>query len=152
MAPPSAIPRFWIFMYRVSPFTYLIGAILSAGVGHTAVKCTELELLVFNPSPGANCSDYLAPYMGYVGGAVYNPGATAACEFCPLASTDAFLNSVGISFEDRWRNFGLVWTYILFNVLATVGLYWLARVPGRSAVAGTKGIMEPLMRWVKSRA
>jgi ABC-type multidrug transport system permease subunit len=39
------------------------------------------------------------------------------------------LDSLGIRYEDRWRNFGLMWVFVLVNVVAALGLYWLARVP-----------------------
>jgi flagellar biosynthesis/type III secretory pathway M-ring protein FliF/YscJ len=29
----------------------------------------------------------------------------------------------------RWRNFGLLWVYVVFNIFAAVFFYWLARVP-----------------------
>lgn len=34
MTTPSAMPRFWIFMYRVSPLTYFIQALLAVGVAN----------------------------------------------------------------------------------------------------------------------
>ncbi|KAH8895219.1 hypothetical protein GQ53DRAFT_714839 [Thozetella sp. PMI_491] len=129
MAPPNALPGFWIFMYRVSPFTYLISSMLATGLGNTGVQCSSIELLQFDPAKGLNCQDYMAPYMSLAGGKVYNPTATEACLYCPLAETNSFLASVAIDFDDRWRNLGISWAYIAFNIFATLGLYWLARVP-----------------------
>jgi ATP-binding cassette, subfamily G (WHITE), member 2, PDR len=34
LASPKVFPHFWIFMYRVSPFTYLVDAMLSVGVAN----------------------------------------------------------------------------------------------------------------------
>jgi ATP-binding cassette, subfamily G (WHITE), member 2, PDR len=31
--------------------------------------------------------------------------------------------------EDRWRNFGILWVYIIFNICGALFLYWLTRVP-----------------------
>lgn len=129
MAPPTALPGFWIFMYRVSPFTYLIGAILSTGVANTEIRCSQMELLRLKPPTGQTCGEYLGPFMQTAGGAVYNPTDTQACEFCPLADTNAFLASVASSFDQRWRNYGIICAYVLFNVAATLVLYWVARVP-----------------------
>ena len=76
----------------------------------------------------------MEPYMQLAGGAVSNPGATDLCEFCALATTDAFLASVDVFYVDRWRNFGLMWVYVLFNLAAALFLYWLARVPKKAGL------------------
>lgn len=31
-------------------------------------------------------------------------------------------------YANRWRDFGLLWAYVVFNIIAAVGIYWLARV------------------------
>ena len=134
MAPPAALPGFWIFMYRVSPFTYLISAMLSTGLANTKVRCSEIELLTFNPAAGMTCGEYLAPFIRMAGGAVYNPSATEACQFCSLADTNTFLKSVVSDFGERWRNLGIIWAYVAFNVVAAGFLYWLARVPKKSSL------------------
>ncbi|KAL3456007.1 ATP-binding cassette transporter [Aspergillus heterothallicus] len=129
MVPSTALPGFWIFMYRVSPLTYLISGMLSAGLGRTPVKCTNVELVPVQPPSGQSCSDYLSAYMQIAGGEVYNPDATENCQFCQMASSDPFLASVSSNYDSRWRNFGLMWVYICFNVAAALALYWFLRVP-----------------------
>ncbi|KAL2847099.1 ABC-2 type transporter-domain-containing protein [Aspergillus pseudodeflectus] len=152
MVPSTALPGFWIFMYRVSPLTYLISGMLSAGLAKTPVTCNDVELVPVQPANGQNCADYLAAYMQVAGGEVYNPNATENCQFCPMASSDAFLASVGSDYGDRWRNFGLMWVYILFNVAAAVALYWLLRVPkSREGTRRTLGnAVDSLKRMVIS--
>ncbi|CAK7212950.1 Multidrug resistance protein [Sporothrix bragantina] len=131
MVPASSLPGFWTFMYRVSPLTYLIGGLLATGIAQTAVQCSDLELLTFQPPANTTCADYMAPYMQLAGGRLSNPGAVypTSCEFCSLATTDAYLATVGIFYADRWRNLGLLWIYVVFNIAAALGLYWLARAP-----------------------
>ncbi|KAH8692011.1 putative ABC multidrug transporter [Talaromyces proteolyticus] len=127
---PSALPGFWIFMYRVSPFTYLVGAVLSTGLSGTSIKCASNEILKFNPpNPGQTCQDYLNSYMSYAGGYLLNNTATTECQFCALATTDDFLATLSIYFKDRWRDVGILFAYCGFNILAAIFLYWLARVP-----------------------
>ena len=134
MVPVGGLPGFWEFMYRVSPLTYLVGAMLSTGVARNAVSCSQLEILRFRPPQSANvsCGEYMGPYQQMAGGTILNPSSTDACEFCPLAETDSFLASVNIFYSERWRNYGIMWAYIVFNVLAALALYWLARVPKKS--------------------
>ncbi|KAK9429132.1 ABC-2 type transporter-domain-containing protein [Lipomyces doorenjongii] len=132
LVSPSAMPGFWIFMYRVSPFTYLVDAMLSVGVANTQVHCSDIELLSFDPTVNLTCGEYMAPYMSNAGGQIMNPNATSACRFCSVASTNTFLASVSSSYSHRWRNFGFMWVYIVFNLFGAIFLYWLMRVPKRS--------------------
>ena len=116
-------------MYRVSPFTYLVSGMLSTGVANAVVTCSSSELTIFVPPSGHTCGTYLANYIDLAGGAIYNPDATSGCQFCSATSTNSFLKSVSIDFSDRWRNFGLIWVYIAFNIIACILVYWLVRVP-----------------------
>ncbi|KAI9743048.1 MAG: hypothetical protein M1818_003343 [Claussenomyces sp. TS43310] len=136
LATPVALPGFWIFMYRVNPFTYLIGALLSTGLANNNVTCDPIELVTFMPPSGQTCGQYMAPYMQLAGGAVYNPDATANCEFCTIAETNVYLASIYSFYSQRWRNFGFMWIYICFNTAAAVFFYWLARVPKKSRSRG----------------
>lgn len=116
-------------MYRLSPFTYLVSGVMSTGIAKTAVVCAEREYLYFDPPSGQTCKQFLDPYMSYAGGYLTNDNATAACRFCSLSDTDAFLAQVNVFYSERWRNFGILWAYVIFNIAGAVFLYWLARVP-----------------------
>ncbi|EFX06115.1 ABC transporter [Grosmannia clavigera kw1407] len=131
MVGKDQLPGFWIFMYRVSPLTYLVGGLLATGVGHHEVTCTARELLSFQPVGNQTCLEYMTPYMKLAGGKVINPNAVApaSCEFCTLANTDAFLASINVSYDQRWRDFGLMWAYVVFNVFGALFMYWLVRAP-----------------------
>lgn len=128
MQSPEALPGFWIFMYRVSPFTYWVGAMAAAMLAGREVQCATNELNIFNPPSGETCQSYLAPYLTQAPGALQNPDATVDCRYCALSSADQFLATTNIYWSERWRNFGLVWAYVGFNVIAAVFLYWFFRV------------------------
>jgi ABC-type multidrug transport system ATPase subunit len=128
LANPDTLPRFWIFMYRVSPFTYLVSGMLSTGIANTEVVCAENELLHFAPVSGT-CGDYLATYTSIYGGYAVDPNATNECSFCPIKDTNVFLKSLSSDYTTAWRNFGILWVYIVFNIGAALVLYWLVRVP-----------------------
>lgn len=124
-------------MYRVSPFTYLVSSLLSTSLANADVQCAPFEVRNILQTPlGETCGQYLSEYMASAGGAVYNENSTENCEFCPLASTSEFLASVNVFYTDRWRNFGLLWVYIVFNAVAALALYWAVRVPKK----GNSGI------------
>ncbi|KAJ7512027.1 ABC-2 type transporter-domain-containing protein [Mycena galericulata] len=127
-----ASPRtlgWWIWMYRVSPFSYLVGGMLATGVANTDVICSSIEVLVVDPVAGQTCGQYFAAYMELAGGNILNPNATSACEFCSIADTNVFLGALDIFYSQRWRNFGILWVYIGFNALGACFFYWLNRVP-----------------------
>ncbi|KAK5071351.1 Multidrug resistance protein [Cryomyces antarcticus] len=132
LANPTALPGFWIFMYRLSPFTYLISAMLSTAVANTNVVCADNELLTFQPLNGQTCATYMSNYISVAGGYLPNPQATADCSFCTYSSTNVFLSAVSSSYSTRWRDFGIMWAYIVFNVAGAFFLYWLIRVPKTS--------------------
>jgi ATP-binding cassette subfamily G (WHITE) protein 2 (PDR) len=52
-----------------------------------------------------------------------------------VKDTTQFLETVGIDFANRWRDFAMMWVYILVNIGAAVALYWLCRVPKRKTKA-----------------
>ncbi|KIW10651.1 hypothetical protein PV08_11615 [Exophiala spinifera] len=144
---PKALPGFWIFMYRVSPFTYLIDGMLSTAVAHTLVTCANNEYVHFSPPSGQTCGEYMQPYIARSGGYLQDPGATANCSFCSTRDTDAFLSTVSAHPNLMWRNFGIMWAYIVFNIFGAVALYWLVRVPKKKK-NGRKGeeVSEPTMK------
>ncbi|KAL4798982.1 ABC-2 type transporter-domain-containing protein [Aspergillus venezuelensis] len=137
LATPTQLPGFWIFMYRVSPFTYLVSAMLSTGVSGTDAYCEQVEFLTIPSPANSTCREYMQPYIDAAGGYLQNPDATSDCTFCQISKTDTFLLSVSSSYDDAWRNFGLMWVYIVFNIAAAVFIYWLARVPKGSKTKGS---------------
>lgn len=97
LASPNTFPRFWIFMYRVSPFSYLVSAMLSTAVANTKVECRTNEYIHFDPPEGLNCGQYLGNYTLAVGGYV-QPGTedqTSDCSFCTIYETNAYLEQAG---------------------------------------------------------
>ena len=46
-----------------------------------------------------------------------------------MADTNTFLEALSSKYDDRWRYFGILWVYVLVNVVLAIGLYWLVRVP-----------------------
>jgi ABC-type multidrug transport system permease subunit len=66
LATKDALPGFWVFMYRVSLFTYLVSAILSKGLLGADAICEKVEYLTFNPPFNQTCGEYLTPYIDIV--------------------------------------------------------------------------------------
>ena len=135
LARPSTMPHFWIFMYRVSPLTYLVSGMLSTGAWGTNLTCDEVELVKFPPPPGMTCGQYLGPYMQALGknggdaGYLVDPTSTSLCKMCAQGKSNTYLIQLRMKYPDAWRNFGLLWVYVVFNIAASLFVYWLARVP-----------------------
>ncbi|EWZ27859.1 hypothetical protein FOZG_18419 [Fusarium oxysporum Fo47] len=102
---PIALPGFCIFMYRVSPMTYLVGGVAVLGLSGDPIVCSHAELAVFQPPTGEICGAYMQPYLEQAAlGTLLSPDATASCPYCPLAYVDQVLASSGMYYDERWRN------------------------------------------------
>ncbi|KAK9322267.1 ABC-2 type transporter-domain-containing protein [Lipomyces orientalis] len=123
--PPSLIPHFWKFMYRVSPITYFLQSLLGNVLHEGRVHCAPDEFNIFTPPEGMSCFDYAGEFTAQAGGYLNNPNATANCEFCKWTVADQYLAQVDIDYSGQhWRNVGLQCAYILFNIgFCFVGFY-----------------------------
>jgi len=129
LASPAQMPRFWIFLYRASPLSYFVSAILSTGLANVDVTCASNEFITLNPPDGQACGEYMSDYMSRAGGYLMNPSATSDCNYCKIKDTNVFLASINSEYDTRWRNFGIMWAYIAFNIFAAMALYWIVRMP-----------------------
>ncbi|KAK1598936.1 ABC-2 type transporter [Colletotrichum navitas] len=134
IAGPRDLPRFWIFMYRVNPFTYVAEGFLGTSLANAAVHCAANEYVVFTAPSNQTCGQYLSDYISVAGGYLSDPNAGngANCQYCALATTNAFLSAIEVKFGNRWRDFGFLWVYTIFNIGMAVLIYWLARMPKKS--------------------
>lgn len=149
---PTALPGFWIFMYRVSPFTYLVDGMLSTGIANNRVECSSIEYLHFNPRPGETCLQYMEPYIQLRGGYLTNNESTTDCSFCTASDTNVYLASLSSEYSTRWRNFGILWAFIIFNTAGALFFYWWARVPKKQKVQDEPIPIEELEKVKSSRS
>jgi ATP-binding cassette subfamily G (WHITE) protein 2 (PDR) len=125
----------------------LVSAIAATGLSGRKVTCSTNELAVMQPPRGMTCGDYLQPYAKVAGGSIYNPSATSNCHYCPMSNADQFLGSVAISYSTRWRNYGIGFAYIVFNIFMAVVLYYLIRVRKGSGKAMSERLGWVLKFW-----
>ncbi|OJJ75062.1 hypothetical protein ASPBRDRAFT_28029 [Aspergillus brasiliensis CBS 101740] len=128
LQPPGDLPGFWIFMYRVSPFTYYTAGVGGSILSGRPVECNTAELSVFDPPSNYTCGQYMQKYIAAAGGQVYNPNATSACEYCSMTIADEYLALRWVYWKDRWRDYGIFWCYFVFNIFGAVTLYYVFRV------------------------
>ncbi|KAL2755434.1 hypothetical protein ACRALDRAFT_1082331 [Sodiomyces alcalophilus JCM 7366] len=142
LAGPDELPGFWIFMYRVNPLTYVVEGFLGTTLANAPVQCDPTEVVSLVAPNGSTCAEYMSGFMSFAGGQLVGGSAESSeeCLYCPMAQTNEFLASINIDFANRWRNFGFLWVYIAFNIVAAFFFYWLARVPKKSRWGG---LVEP---------
>ena len=148
LQPPSALPSFWIWMYRVSPFTYLIGGWAGTSLAGREVNCSQNELAIFDPpkigqtNATMTCGAYLSKYMAAgAPGYLVDPLARSNCEYCYIRNADQFLDLSGIQPSDKWRNMGVLFGYIMFNICAALTVYYLFRVRKVSVIKPVKRLI-----------
>ncbi|KAK1561726.1 ABC-2 type transporter-domain-containing protein [Colletotrichum navitas] len=121
-------PKFWTWVYRVNPITYLVEGLLGAGLANARIRCADNEFLHMSPPPGQTCGQYLQAFIAQAGGYLADPAAAADCRFCLTSNTNEVLAGVQVKFGNRWRDLGILSMYVLFNTVAAFALYW-TRVP-----------------------
>ncbi|KIY71652.1 pleiotropic drug resistance ABC transporter [Cylindrobasidium torrendii FP15055 ss-10] len=125
----------WKWMYRISPYTYVIEGVLGQALGGTDIRCSPVELVTLTPPSGQTCSDYMNPYISARGGYLTNPNATADCSFCSVEKADDWLlNMFNIVPSHHWRNVGFMVVFIAFNIAATFALTWWFRIRTKSVM------------------
>ncbi|TID28173.1 hypothetical protein CANINC_002606 [Pichia inconspicua] len=125
---PKLMPGFWKFMWRLSPLTYYVDSFVSVLLHDRPVVCSQQEFNYLEPPANTTCGEYLRDYFASNDGYVDNPTATSNCAVCQYKVGDEYLKTVGMSWTHRWRNIGFFCVYIIFNLTAMVGLYYILRV------------------------
>ncbi|KAF8153344.1 pleiotropic drug resistance ABC transporter [Crassisporium funariophilum] len=126
---PYRLLGWWQWMYHLSPFTYLIEALLGQSIGGQPINCADKELVTLEPPSGQTCSGFLTQYISNAGGYLVNPDATSGCRYCSSRTTDQWMGpTFNIYYHRHWRDFGLFCAYILFNICLVYLLTYLVRV------------------------
>ncbi|KAF4598086.1 hypothetical protein EYR38_006480 [Pleurotus pulmonarius] len=136
---PYRLLGWWQWMYHLSPFTYYIEGILGQALGRSPIVCSDIEYVTVNPPAGQTCSQFFQQYISLAGGYLEFPDASSGCRFCAFASTDEFLlSSFNITYNHRWRNFGIMFAFILFNFVSIYVLSYIFRFREGSIFASVK--------------
>ena len=135
VVPPEQLPTFWRrWMYWLTPFHYLLEAFLATAIHDQPVQCTSGEFARFTPPPGQTCASYVQPFVDQAGGYVQN-GTDGLCLYCQYAVGDQFGNQFSVFYSHIWRNFGIVWAFIIFNYCVVFFCTWL-RFRGKNPIKG----------------
>ncbi|KAK4983719.1 ATP-binding cassette transporter snq2 [Elasticomyces elasticus] len=125
VVPYIGLPYFWrSWMYWVTPFHYLLEALLALVTHNVPVRCDATELASFAAPPGYTCESYAGPYVAKAGGYVITQ-ANGLCGLCQYANGDEFAASFNVFFANVWRDYGIFWIYIIFNFAVVFVCSWL---------------------------
>ncbi|KAG2233508.1 hypothetical protein INT48_003379 [Thamnidium elegans] len=130
MQPAKAMPKFWSsWMYWLDPFHYYIEGLAVNELENLKVICTEDDLFRFTPPDGQTCGEYTASFFNTgAPGYIANPDAVSPeqCGYCTYKSGPEFYETqLGWSAANKWRNFGVLLAFFIFNILFFLVLvYW----------------------------
>lgn len=126
---PYALLGWWQWMYRLSPFTYLLEGIIGYAAGNSLLTCSPLEYVTIVPPEDRTCSEYMNLFISYAGGYLLDPTATSACSFCPFRTSEAYLESnFNIKYDNHWRDMGVFVGFIVFNIVMVYVLTYIFRI------------------------
>ncbi|KAI9487865.1 MAG: ABC-2 type transporter-domain-containing protein [Benjaminiella poitrasii] len=136
MQTPKAMPKFWSsWMYWLDPFHYYIEGLTVNELQNMKVVCKENDLIRFSPPPGQTCGEYTANFFAQGAfGYIANPDAVQPeqCGYCTYKSGAEFYEgNMGWSAANKWRNFGILFAFFIFNIIVFIILVFLKRKPRR---------------------
>ncbi|AEO64846.1 uncharacterized protein THITE_2111183 [Thermothielavioides terrestris NRRL 8126] len=119
VVPQPQLNVFWKYwLYYLNPSSYWISGVLAATLTGQPVRCAPSEAAYFSPPAGQTCGDFAGAFVREAGrGYLMNPNATADCGYCPYATGDEYLATLGISPDTKWRNFGIFLVFCFTNWL-----------------------------------
>lgn len=132
VVPYQAMPYFWrSWMYWLTPFTYLLEGMLALVTHNIPVVCDQNELATFSAPPGETCDSYAGPYVQQAGGYVTTL-ENGLCGICQYANGDEFAATFNVFYENVWRDYGIMWAFVIFNIAVIFACSWLYLQGGRS--------------------
>lgn len=132
--PPAQLPYFWrVWMFPLSPFTWLIECILGSALHDVPVRCAEAEFNTLTPPPGQTCAQYLQNFVTTLSGTnlgtgYYQDGPNGSCQYCQFRVGDDYLATIQMNANNRFRDLGIICAYIIFNVALCFALFYFFRV------------------------
>ncbi|KAF9236851.1 ABC-2 type transporter-domain-containing protein [Melanogaster broomeanus] len=118
--PYPNLNPFWKWLYQLTPYTRTIGAMLPTELHGLPIRCSSDEFAVFNPPANQTCQAWAGEFVSAFGGYLDNPTATAACRYCQYSVGDEFFLPLNISFDNRWRDAFILFSYFIFNIIVTI--------------------------------
>ncbi|KYQ99842.1 ABC transporter G family protein [Tieghemostelium lacteum] len=133
MVPPDQLPHFWeSWMYPLNPARYFLEGLVTNVLGNVNVECTTEDLVRFTPPPGQTCQSYTQEFSEYSSGYVTTiDGVDTNCGYCAYKNGEEYYSTLGWTYSNRWRDFGILCAYWVFNIALVIGFVYLTRKASR---------------------
>ncbi|KAG6331298.1 hypothetical protein ID866_7790 [Astraeus odoratus] len=119
--PYPTLKPFWRdWAYPLDPYTRSVSAMLSTELHGLPIRCAQNEFVVFNPPTNQTCAEWAGDFVTAFGGYLDDPDATTACHYCHYAVGDEFFLPLNMRFENRWRDALILFSFFVFNFIATI--------------------------------
>lgn len=81
------------------------------------VECKASELQHFTSPIGQSCGEYMSNFFESGGAGYIVNNATNACQYCAYKVGDQFYTALGLNFDNRWRDLGILMAFIGSNLV-----------------------------------
>ncbi|KAL2812989.1 pleiotropic drug resistance protein, ABC superfamily [Aspergillus granulosus] len=132
IVPYDQIQVFWRYwLYYLSPFTYLLGGMVTAVIADTTVKCSDADLTIFNPPSGESCGSYALSWASSVSVQLLNPNASELCEVCQFTTGEQYLEQFHLGqgrMGGKWGAWGIFVLFTAVNLGLVYFFTWATKV------------------------
>jgi ATP-binding cassette subfamily G (WHITE) protein 2 (SNQ2) len=116
--PKPQIPKFWrVWLYELNPFSRLIGGMVVTELHNLPVTCTSGEYNRFEAPQGQTCGEYMSDFFSNGAPGYLLNNMTSSCEYCAYKVGDEFYTPLEYSFDNRWRDLGILAAFIGSNLI-----------------------------------
>lgn len=116
--PKLQMPGFWrAWLYELNPFTRLIAGMVTTELHELPVHCKTEEFNRFTAPSGQTCGEYMSDFFSSGGMGYLADDNATDCEYCAFRVGDEFYSTLGLSFNNRWRDLGIFAAFIASNVI-----------------------------------
>ncbi|KAL4863809.1 hypothetical protein BDV12DRAFT_189408 [Aspergillus spectabilis] len=132
IVPYDQIQVFWRYwLYYLSPFTYLLGGMVTAVTSNTAITCSGPDITIFNPPPNTTCGTYASSWISSVSAQLLNPEAIESCQVCRWSTGEQWLDQFSLGggrFGGKWGAWGVFVGFTVVNLALVYFFTWATKV------------------------
>ncbi|QGI71281.1 hypothetical protein CEK26_003618 [Fusarium fujikuroi] len=136
IVPYSQIQVFWRYwLYYLSPFTYLLGGMVTAVTSSVDVSCSPSDLTVFTAPVNETCSSYVSEWALSASAQLLNPKASGddLCQVCRWTTGTQFLDQFNLGdgqLGGQWGSWGIFVGFTFSNLALVYFFTWATKVKG----------------------
>ncbi|KFH67291.1 hypothetical protein MVEG_06026 [Podila verticillata NRRL 6337] len=121
VVPYASLPKFWrSWMYWLDPYHYLVEGLVTTQLYNVKVICAPLEFNIIQPPAGQTCMQFMGPFLSRASGYINNPNDVSDCQYCQYSTGQEFYRNLNMNIAHRWRNLGIMFIYLVSNVMIIV--------------------------------